>query len=79
MATINSEALLKDRDIVNEINTYKWLQSEKSGQDIGFERACREWINTYSKDYLASHPGKSALLWFKSQPIYSMLNQEIKF
>jgi hypothetical protein len=77
-ANINS-ALLKDPDILNEINRHKWFESEKAGVDIGFERAAREWINTYSKQYLAHHPGKSAVLWFKAQPIYGILNKEIKF
>jgi|GEM_PF-800803 len=76
--TINSE-LLKDQDIVNEINRHKWIESEKAGVDIGFERAAREWINAYSKQYLAQHPGKSAVLWFKAQPIYSVLKKEIRF
>ena len=78
MTSINSGELLKDKDILNEINRYKWLESEKSRSDIGFERASREWINNCSKQYLAQHPGKTAVLWFKSQPIYSLLNKEIK-
>ncbi len=76
-ATINPE-LLKDKDILNEINRYKWIQSEKAGSDIGFERASREWITNYSGQYLTQHPGKSALLWFKSQPFYSVITKEIK-
>jgi len=76
-ANINSE-LLKDPDVINEINKHKWFESEKTGFDIGFEKASRDWINSYSKEYLTQHPGKSALLWFKSQPIYSILNKEIK-
>jgi hypothetical protein len=76
--TIGTE-LLKDKDVLNEINRYKWLASEKAGSDIGFERAAREWVNAYSKQYFTQHPGKSALLWFKSQPIYGILNKEIKF
>ena len=76
-AIINSE-LIKDKDILNEINRYKWVESEKAGSDIGFERATREWINVHSKQYLSQHPGKSAVLWFKSQPIYGILNKEIK-
>lgn len=75
---ITSSELLKDKDILNEINRYKWIESEKAGADIGFERASREWINTYSKKYFAQHPGKSAALWIKSQPIYGILNKEIK-
>lgn len=77
MSTKTNSELLKDRDILNEINRYKWIESEKAGSDIGFERAAREWVSSYSKQYLAQHPGKSALLWFKTQPIYSILNKEI--
>ncbi len=72
MIPIASPELLKDKDILNEINKYKWLESEKLGYDIGFEKAAREWINTCSKQYLTQHPGKSAGLWIKSQPFYSM-------
>ena len=74
---ITSSELLKDKDIINEIDRYKWLESEKAGSDIGFERAAREWIYAYSKQYLAQHPGKSTGLWIKSQPFYSILNKEI--
>lgn len=77
MSITNSE-LLKDKDVLNEINRYKWLESEKAGYDIGFERASKEWINTRSRQYLALHPWKSAGLWIKSQPFYSVLNKEIK-
>lgn len=75
--TITSE-LLKDKDVLNEINRYKWIASEKAGMDIGFEKAAKEWINTYSKQYLCQHPGKTAALWLKSQPIYGILSKEIK-
>ena len=78
MPAINYSELLKDKDIVNEINRYKWFASEKTGLDIGFETAARDWINTYSSQYLAQHPGKSAALWVKSQAIYNVLNKEIK-
>ena len=78
MMPITDSELLKDKDILNEINRYKWLESEKSGSDIGFERASKEWISAYSKQYLAQHPGKSAGLWIKSQPFYSILNKEIR-
>lgn len=30
-----------------EILTYKWLESEKAGYDIGFERALVEWITNH--------------------------------
>lgn len=33
---------------LEEILKYKWIESEKVGYDIGFERAAREWIRKYS-------------------------------
>ena len=77
MTTINASELLKDKEIIAEINRYKWLESEKAGVDIGFERASREWINNCSKQYFKQRPGKSAILWIKSQPVYGLLNKDV--
>ena len=74
---ITNTELLKDKDILNEINRHKWLESEKAGYDIGFERAAREWIDGFSKEYLTGRPGKSAGLWIKSQSFYNVLNKKI--
>ena len=30
-----------------EIKKYKWIESEKAGQDIGWERATREWMQKH--------------------------------
>jgi len=30
-----------------EILKYKWIESERAGHDIGFERALVEWITTH--------------------------------
>ncbi len=32
------------RSQLEEINKYKWIESEKTGKDIGMERATREWM-----------------------------------
>jgi len=77
MSDIAASALLKDKEILSEINRYKWLQSEKEGADIGIERACREWLDKCSKQYFTQHPAKSAILWVKSQPLYGILSKEI--
>jgi hypothetical protein len=34
-----------------EINKYKWIESERVGQDIGWERAAREWMQKYFPDW----------------------------
>ncbi len=35
------------RSQLEEINKYKWIESEKAGKDIGMERATREWMSQY--------------------------------
>ncbi|MDE2027960.1 MAG: hypothetical protein KGK03_07350 [Candidatus Omnitrophica bacterium] len=76
MASIANDQLLKDKDVLEEINKHKWIESEKCGKDIGFERASREWIHAYAKQYLTEHPAKSAKLWIQSQPLYDVLTKE---
>ena len=78
MTPVNNSEMLKDKDIITEINRYKWLESEKLKTDIGFERASREWIQNCSNEYLTKHPGKSSVLWLKSQPIYNAIIKEIE-
>ena len=39
---------------IDEINRYKWIESERRSFDIGFQQAALEWISQYSapfKDY----------------------------
>ena len=72
MTTVTATELLKDKDILNEVNKHKWIESEKAGRDIGFEHASYDWISTHSQKYLAKRPNKSAILWFKT-----ILNKKI--
>lgn len=34
-----------------EILRHKWIESEKAGQDIGFERALLDWIVKYRSEW----------------------------
>ncbi len=36
-----------DRSQQEEIEKYKWIESEKAGNDIGWERAAREWLDRH--------------------------------
>ncbi len=36
---------------IDEINQYKWIESEKKCRDIGFQQAALEWISQYSADF----------------------------
>lgn len=52
--------LLKNKDVLKEIERHKWLESEKAGHDIGFEKASRDWVNRYSREWMRQHrPQKS--------------------
>jgi len=35
------------RSQAEEIKKHKWIESEKAGRDIGWERAAREWMQNY--------------------------------
>jgi hypothetical protein len=42
-----------------EILKHKWLESEKAGKDIGFERALLDWIRQHRDGWRAARrPGK---------------------
>ena len=34
-----------------EIKKYKWIESEKLGRDIGWERAAREWLQNHFPEW----------------------------
>lgn len=52
MAEINKEALLNKKEVVEEINRHRWLESEKAGYDIGFETAAEDWIKRFAVVWL---------------------------
>ncbi|MBN1233718.1 MAG: hypothetical protein JXA60_10235 [Candidatus Coatesbacteria bacterium] len=41
-------------DLLEEINRHKWIMSENQHQDVGFEAAFRDWIETESQKWLAT-------------------------
>lgn len=45
------QEFLAERD---EILRYKWLESERLGQDIGFERALLNWVRKHRACWRAS-------------------------
>ena len=48
------------RSQLEEIKKYKWIESEKVGNDIGMERATREWMAKYFPQW-KTHRWKQAL------------------
>jgi len=62
--------LLKNRKVVEEIHRHQWLESEKSGYDIGFERAAEDWLKNFSKAWLNYHmPKKKVSPNRKASPV----------
>ena len=37
------------KEVVEEVQKYKWIESEKLGYDIGFERAAKEWMEKHGE------------------------------
>ncbi len=38
-----------------EIKKYKWIESEKLGRDIGWERASQEWLHKHFPGWKRAH------------------------
>ena len=55
MATISVEKLLRDKRVIAEIERHLWIESEKAGYDIGFERAKEEWLKNFSSAWMNYH------------------------
>ena len=49
------KALLTDKEVVEEINRHRWLESEKAGHDIGFEPAAEDWLKRFSTAWMQYH------------------------
>ena len=52
MALVKKENLLDDARVVDEINRHRWIESEKEGSDIGFEKASQDWLDRFSEAWL---------------------------
>jgi len=44
-----------------EILKHKWLESEKTGKDIGFERALLDWIRKHRDGWRAARRPRSSI------------------
>ncbi len=50
---IETEKLLKDQRVIEEIKRHLWIESEKVGHDIGFEQAKSDWLKKFSKNWMS--------------------------
>ena len=49
------DKLLSDKRVVDEINRHLWIESEKAGRDIGFDKAKEDWLANFSKAWMRYH------------------------
>ncbi len=47
--------LLKNKEVIEEINRHLWIESQKAGYSIGIERATDEWLNLYAEGWMRYH------------------------
>ncbi|MBF0486141.1 MAG: hypothetical protein HQL16_06480 [Candidatus Omnitrophica bacterium] len=52
------EKLLQVKEVVEEINRHKWLQSEMVGFDIGFDKAADDWFKKHATAWVTHHMPK---------------------
>ncbi len=58
MTNASAKKLLKNREALEEIHRHLWIESEKAGYDIGFEKASVDWLEKFSKAWMDYHMPK---------------------
>lgn len=60
--------LLKNKEVIEEINKHLWIESQKAGYSIGIERATDEWLRLYAEGWMKYHmPEKHRILQIKKR------------
>ncbi len=49
------EKLLADKRVVAEIERHLWIESERVGYDIGYEKAQEDWLKKFSLAWMEYH------------------------
>ena len=49
------KTLLTDRRVIEEIQRHLWIESEKAGFDIGFDKAKEDWLKNFSRAWMQYH------------------------
>lgn len=58
------QSLLQNSHVIEEIKRHLWIESEKAGKDIGYDKAASQWLEQYAEAWVAYHMPKK----FKSKP-----------
>ena len=57
---IDAKKLLRDKQVIAEINRHKWLESEIAGYDIGFQAAADDWLKNHAAAWITYHLKKKS-------------------
>ncbi len=71
--SIDEKELLKNKDVIEEIKRHLWLESEKAGYDIGFEKAAQDWLKRYAQAWIDYHMPKE-----KKSPSFKATGQRAR-
>lgn len=61
MIAATKKMLLSNSQVVEEIKRHLWIESEKSGYDIGFDAAAEDWLSKYAKNWMEEYMPKTKL------------------
>ena len=50
-STSSSDTFANFQAELHEILDYKWVESEKAGHDIGFEKALKQWMERFRPEW----------------------------
>jgi len=60
MRGVKNPELLNDHRVQEEIGRHRWIESEKRGYDIGFEKASVDWLNRFSDVWIKFNQPKTS-------------------
>ena len=52
---VDLEKLLSDKRVIAEIERHLWIESEKIGENIGYEKAKEDWLKRFSRAWMEYH------------------------
>lgn len=54
-------------ELKNEIEKHKWIESEKKGNDIGFEKALTDWMDKHRIGWVTNKKNK---IWIQQEELF---------
>jgi len=58
MPKTGNSRLLEDQKVIEEVTRHQWIESEKAGFNIGYDKASKDWLEKFSKAWMKYHMPK---------------------